>query len=260
MRCGAARKHLYVLGEAHLEDAARPVPADAAHARAHLAQCAACRDFFAAERQLKNLLKERAAGDQASTALRERILSGIASQQARGRGHRARTRWLMAGLAGMLVLLALVGGLWLQGRRDTVLQRLTALLVEDHSHNLSRHVEFPASDHAEVQSWFRGKVDFAFRLPASRDTSLIGGRLCNLQGRRAALIQYRHLQSPVSLFIFDGSDLDLPDDQLIALDGRRCLVEARKGYNVVVWKDRDLIYGFVSDLRSADLLQLTAEF
>jgi anti-sigma factor RsiW len=111
-----------------------------------------------------------------------------------------------------------------------------------------------------VQKWVREHVGFSFRLPPTPDPRLIGGRLCYLKGQRAALIVYQHPQSKVSLFILDGRDIELPEDQLITLDGKRCLLKAEKGYNAVLWKERGLLYGLVSDAPSADLLQLAAKF
>jgi hypothetical protein len=54
--------------------------------------------------------------------------------------------------------------------------------------------------------------------------------------------------------------VELPESKLIALEGKRCLVAAQKGYTAVLWKERGLLYGLVSDLRSAELLQLAAQF
>ena len=44
------------------------------------------------------------------------------------------------------------------------------------------------------------------------------------------------------------------------LDGKQCMLDARKGYNVVLWKERGLLYGLVSDVQSAELLQLAEKF
>ena len=54
-------------------------------------------------------------------------------------------------------------------------------------------------------------------------------------------------------------NVQLSEEHLVPLDGKRCLVDTRKGYNAVLWKERGLVYGLVSDLRSADLLQLAAQ-
>lgn len=53
-----------------------------------------------------------------------------------------------------------------------------------------------------------------------------------------------------------GAGIQLPEERLVPLDGKRCMIESAKGYNVVAWKQRGLPYGLVSDASSAALLQL----
>jgi anti-sigma factor RsiW len=215
-------------------------------------------------------LQTRAPREKASAALRERVLARIAEERERSTGNSgkrahslrlSRHRSLILGLAALLALSVIAGGLWLIERRAGVkTQELASILIDDHAHSLPVVTEIASSDTGVVQAWFQERLGFAFHLPPLRDPALQGGRLCNLQGRRAALVLYRHPQSKVSLFILDGSDVELPEARLIALDGKRCLVDTRKGYNAVLWKERGLLYGLVSDLRSAELLQLAEQF
>lgn len=265
MQCGAARKFLYLSNRG--SPAEPPSPEDVAQARAHVAICAACREFLASEECLRALVKARSPKEGASAALRETVLTRIAEERARAlpadsrravAGFRGPLAWA---LAALLLACGIVGGLWLVGYRNQVApQPLIMLLVEDHLGNLSRATEIATSDPATMQKWFQQKVGFTFRLPATTEPQLIGGRLCFLQGRKAALIWYRHPQSRVSLFILDAADVEFAENQAITLDGKRCVLDARKGLNVVLWKERGLLYGLVSDVRSAELLQLAAKF
>jgi anti-sigma factor RsiW len=266
MQCGVARKYLYPLESSGAEPPAFPAPPEVTEARAHVVDCAACREFFAAERRLKVFLSQRTPRARASAALRENLLAGIAEERERsarsshGFGRTGQRRPVLA-LVGLLALSALISGLWLSRRGDrAMLPELVSVLIDDHVRSSPGVTEIASSDHHVVEAWFRGKVDFTFRLPPVAGPQLIGGRLCHLQGRRAALIFFEHPQRPVSLFIFDGGEVELPEDHLITLDGKRCLVEAKKGHNLVLWKERGLLYGLVSDASSADLLQLAAKF
>jgi len=267
MRCATARKYLYGLKvSAGAEPIRQLVQAELIEAEAHLAGCLACQGFFAAELRWKRLLKAKLPPEKAPASLREKVLFLIA--QERGQSTRGeywiraiKRRRLGPGLIGLLLAAMLVGGLWLNGRRARVASRQFApILIDDHAHSLPGATEIASSDPRVVQSWFQGRVDFAFMLPPTRQASLLGGRLCNLQGRRAALIFYQHPQSRLSLFIFDGSDIELPEKQLVPLDGKRCLIESQKGYNVVQWKERGLLYGLVSDLGGPEMLQLARQF
>jgi len=239
--------------------------AEAAQADAHVENCPPCQQFFAAEEGLEDFLRERAPLEKAPASLRERVLASIAQERER-LGNRSRwfvflrRRSITLSLVSLLII-GIAGGLWLNRRRAPVMpEQLTSVLIDDHVHSLPTGAEIASSNHNVVQSWFDGKVDFSFHLPPTSDQSLIGGRLCDLRGRQAALIFYQHPQSRVSLFVLDGSDVVLPEDRLISLDGKSCFMGSRKGYNAVLWKDRGVLYGLVSDARSADLLQLAAQF
>lgn len=269
MQCGEAKKHLYLLRLARQsgsEPAVFPRAAEALQAEAHLSHCPDCREFLAAEERMKKLVQTHAPRESASATLREQVFARIAQERersvkaARWRGL-LRRRSLALALLSFVLIVALVGGLWLKGRRTPIMTPpIASVLIEDHAHSLPVVTEVASSDNGVVQSWFQGRVGFSFRLPPLNDSGLVGGRLCNLQGRRAALVIYQQPQSRVSLFILDGRDVEWPESNLIALDGKRCLVEAQQGYNAVLWKERGLLYGLVSDLRSADLLQLAARF
>ena len=161
----------------------------------------------------------------------------------------------------MVIAIAVALTLWLSHRRHEALsEQLASVLIEDHAHSLPDEAEVASPNHEVVQSWFEGKLDFTFHLPATGDQALIGGRLCNLHGKRAALIFYREPKNRTSLFVLDGSDIALPESQLVGIDGKHCVINSRKGYTAVMWKDRGVVYGLVSDGRSADLLQLAAQF
>lgn len=265
MQCSSARKHLYRAEQTSSESLSHPVAAEVARAEAHLESCADCREFFGSEERLKALLRTRAPREAASAVLREQVLSRLAEERRpAGASHLGRiigSRRVAWASVALLMIAVLAGGFWLRSQRsDRASQRLTSVLVDDHARYLSGETEVTSTDPETVQAWFRGKVDFSFRLPKEGGLTLIGGRLCYLQNRRAALLLYGPPAQRVSLFILDGSDVDLPQERIVKLDERPCLVETKKGYNVVMWKERGLLYGMVSDMRSADLLQLSTRF
>ncbi|MBI1748842.1 MAG: hypothetical protein HYR55_19990 [Acidobacteria bacterium] len=266
MQCGAARKHLYGWEAPSYAEESRLVPAEVAEARAHVAGCAACQEFFAAERRLTDFVRARAPQEKASATLRQRVLARIAearrpaTSMPYGLGQLRRRNWMLA-MIGSLVVSVMLGGVWLSQRPARITpQQLVTILVEDHARTSPNRAEFTSSDREAVQKWFGERVDFALRLPPSFDPQLIGGRLCSLKGQPAALVFYQQPQSRISLFVLDGSDLKLPEDRLTVIDSKRCLLDARKGYSVVLWKERGLLYSLVSEAPSADLLHLAEKF
>jgi anti-sigma factor RsiW len=151
-------------------------------------------------------------------------------------------------------------GLWLRSRHTQESEQLASILVEDHARYQSATTEVTSSEPEVINAWFRDRVRFSVQPPRLSDSSLVGGRLCNLRGHPAALVFYRKPQTMISLFVLDGRDIELPKEHLIALEERPCFVTAERGYNVVMWKQRGLLYALVSDLRSAELLQLSSQF
>ncbi len=259
MECGAARKYLYGAG------ALSPATAELAAAKQHVSGCPPCQAFFAAEVRLSRLVKQRAPAEKVPASLRERLLAKIAVERGRTTARPHWWRWArpsrLALAIAALVLMGVALALILQHDSATVKPKdLATVLIADHIGTLPEGVQIASSNREAVQKWFHERVDFTFRLPPTSDPRLIGGRLCYLKGQRAALIVYQHPQSKVSLFVLDGRGIELPENQLITLDGKRCLLNAEKGYNVVLWKERGLLYGLVSDAPSADLLQLAAKF
>ena len=263
MECGTARKLLYSSQVLH-GDKLAPVETETKDARLHLEQCAACQQFFVAEKGLSALLRKHAPGEAASSTLREQVLSRVAEEQERARRP---ARWSFIRRRSAILVLALfllVGlifaGLWLRSRHTQESEQLASILVDDHARYQSATTEVTSSEPEVINAWFRDRVRFSVQPPRLADSSLVGGRLCNLRGHPAALVVYRKPQNMISLFVLDGRDIELPREHLIALDERPCFVATERGYNVVMWKERGLLYALVSDLRSADLLQLSTQF
>jgi len=263
MECSTARKVLYSSQVLH-GDRPAPVGTDTKDARLHLEQCAACRQFFAAENELSEMLQKRAPREGASSTLREQVLSRIAEEQEKAkrpsRWRFARKRAVILSLLVFLLVGLLSAGFWLRSRHIEESEQLASILVDDHARYQSATTEVTSSEPEVINAWFRDRVRFSVQPPRLADFSLVGGRLCNLRGHPAALVSYRKPQNMISLFVLDGSDIELPREHLIAIDERPCFVATERGYNVVMWKQRGFLYALVSDLRSADLLQLSAQF
>ncbi len=265
MRCGEARKEIYITYQAR--DRASVTGVAANEAESHLAACPECQKFFASEEQIRDLVRSHFPRATVPPTVRERMLGRIAVE--RVAPFRARSPFRKIGSApkrvvaasAVLLLLALLPALWMAWT-DAGLpgSQVTLNLIRDHVSNLSLDMDVASSDIHAVQEWLRQRMDFSFELPAAAQPPLIGGRLCLIDGRRAALIAYQFPKNRASLFIFDGAGIQLPEGRLVSLDGKLCMIESAQGYNVVAWKQRGLLYGLVSDANSAELLQLAARF
>ncbi|RMG44548.1 MAG: anti-sigma factor [Acidobacteria bacterium] len=208
-------------------------------------------------------MKRGAGGQKAPASLRERILARIAGERALSPMPSSETpswpTWAPV-LAAAMLLVASMTILLLRPANRITPRRLAPILIADHRETVPDRMQIVTPDRQALLDWFQQRVDFAFRLPATRAAELIGGRLCHLQGRRAALIAYRHAHQRVSLYVFDGRDVEWPEKRLASIDGRRFLVSAERGYNLILWRDRGLVYGLVGDVPHSDLLQLAMQF
>jgi anti-sigma factor RsiW len=265
MECGIARKYLYLRGGPGSASHTFLAEIEVSKAREHVARCAGCKEFFAAEERIVALVGEHTQREKVTASFREKLLAAVARER---RKHSGASRFqrlmlrrsLIAGAACLLLIAAVVGFWLVRGRARVAREPLASVLIDDHAHTFPSEAQITSSNSEEVRLWFEDKVGFSFRLPPLRDPALTGGRLCNLRGRLAALVYYQQPQSRVSLFVLEATGVELPEDRLIALDGKRCLVDTKRGYNAVLWEDRGLVYGLVSDARSNELLQLAAQF
>jgi anti-sigma factor RsiW len=111
----------------------------------------------------------------------------------------------------------------------------------------------------QVKPWFTGKLDFAPRVAFAGDDEfpLVGGSLAELGGRKAAAFEWKRRLHTITLFV-------LPAGGLPALRGGKPIGRisvsetVARGFDVLEWRDGDLVYSLVSDVSRADLEDLAA--
>ncbi len=222
----------------------------------HLESCEACRTWHAAERGWRETLRDRLPAIETPLPVKERLFASLGEARVGGVIRRQRRRWISA-LALVTLLLASLGGLWWwrEVHRDGF---LAAALAEDHLLYAARPdpAEFRSKDPSAVSNWFSGHVDFAVGPMSLPGTELLGGRLCTLADRRAALWLYRSGDRRVSLFQMQAQGLPLGSFRRMTDSGRPYLCSHRKGVSVLAWTRRDVLFALVSDLPEDDLLRL----
>ena len=247
MSCGKIRKTL--LESSNLEI----LTAGLAEAKAHLRECAACRDFLQLPEALRRFLKERLGGEKAPASVREEVLNAVAQRRMIGANvsriwSRDLAKYAMA--AGLFLAITLSIFLFIiplkQKQHES---NIAAELIDDHiRYRLSvQAVEHATTDPSALSQWFNSKLDFVAQIPPLAGFELAGGRLCYLFGRRVALASYQKPDQWVSLFISRGDGIDLSAMEKIGVSGKALCRGDGKGYQVVAWKDNDLFYALVSD-------------
>jgi len=232
-----------------------------AEADLHLSGCDRCRSLAEARGRVRDALRAKlreamtppAPGGRAPAELRARIEDALAS--------RRRPLWrralapipvatVAACAAGALVVLVTRGG--------------DAALVEEavRSHHRALPLEVIAANvggEGPILAWFADKLDFHPAPPQFRadGVRLVGARLSHLREWPAAYIRYELPRGQAGLFIVDdpAGRFDASGRE-VRLGTRVVRLVAARGYNVAVWRDREIVYSLVSDLDEATLYDL----
>lgn len=121
-------------------------------------------------------------------------------------------------------------------------------VVDAHVRSLmaSHLVDVASSDHHTVRPWFDGRIDIAPPADnfAAQGFALLGGRLDYIDGRRAAVMVYRHGAHVVNVFAWKSDGAATPGEH------------SRNGYTLLAWQKGDLFFCAVSDASVAELRKL----
>lgn len=257
MTCGQTRKVMY------LADRLEPVSPQWVEAQEHLRQCAECRAFFFDEEVLRSFVKKRLARHGVPAHVREQILVQIGEARAHHGRERAsalqgtRVRAAVA-LAVVVIIVLLVGIVGYQSLDVDHQEKVSAELIDDHLRFKLGASALESSQVEQVEAWFSGKVDFPVQAPRFEQTELLGGRLCYLFGKKGAMLFYRKDGAVLAFYVLDGTDLDMGRLERPESGDHGFAYGVGKGHNLVLWKDRGLVYALVSDLRKDELVRLAA--
>jgi anti-sigma factor RsiW len=240
--CGRARRLLWPDG------GPRVATPEVIEAQQHLEACAACQQFVREMRIFGEAIHNAAPREQAPAEVRTRLFTAIARARAgahqplSGRYHRA--QWLAAavvlsiGLAGALTANRLL--------RDAFSDPIAAI-VEDHAKTLGES-HIASGDPAEITRWLARQVHFAVYVPVLPGAKLRGARLCVLDGRRGAVVEYDVDGVAVSYFVVPygtqrpGGATPGPFERT-----------RRSGYQVVSWREPGLLHAMVGNLSESRL-------
>jgi anti-sigma factor RsiW len=160
----------------------------------HIITCAGCRERFEATRALKHVLARVLAREEPPAAVVARIDGAQLAFRRAGR----RLRLALAAVVAVL-------GVGVSILFYVVQQRsgLTRVLVADHYRSLPNvtPAHLTSGDPVAVARYFEGRTSFPPFVPSLRDATLVGARLCNINGRKAELLFYDVSGSTVSLFV-----------------------------------------------------------
>ena len=154
----------------------------------------------------------------------------------------------MAAVAVVLVLVGLATADWRADRTGP--PDALAALADDHMRAIGGD-GLASADTAAVAEWLRARLPFAVHVPVLPDLELRGARLCLMDGRRGAVVEYRTATGePVSYYV-------VPAPQGRPVAGRNDVQRAsRAGYYVVGWTEPGLLHALVANLPESRLVEL----
>jgi anti-sigma factor RsiW len=232
-----------------------------AEADAHLAACSCCRALVERQGKIRDAVRARlreamappAPAGRAPEALRASIEKALA------RSRRPLWRRVLAPLpvatlaacaAGVVFVLVTHGG------HDLA---LVEEAVSKHHRSLPLEVSTASMGEGMILAWFADKLDFKPAPPQFRaeGVRVLGARLSHLREWEAAYIRYELPRGQAGLFIVDDPEGRFDASGREVRLGRRLVrLVAAKGYNVVTWRDDEIVYSLVSDLDEAALYEL----
>lgn len=207
---------------------------------AHLATCEACRQHAERERHNLSVIRQAAKADApvAPPALRAKLFENLRADADRRRHGTARR---VAALAAGVTVAMVVGHQAWRGHQRRLYEQDAAL-----RHARQFPLEIQQSPEA-IEQWFGGKVDYRVSVPRFPNTRVGGARLLQVRDKPAAYIRY-DAPRQMGLFVYgDDHDVDV---------GAEPAVGSSHGYNVVSWREGDVVYQLVTDLDERDIREL----
>ena len=199
---------------------------------------------------LGDAIHDAASREHAPPDVRGRLCSAIARART---GAQSPPRWQRRAqwLAAAVVLLIVLGSAFIVDRllQDPYADPITAI-AEDHAKALGE-TRITSGDPAEITRWLAGQVHFAVHVPVLPDAKLRAGRLCVLDGRRGAVVEYDVDGVAVSYFVVPVATEPAGHGAPARFDGTK-----RAGYRVVSWREPGLLHAMVGNLPESRLAML----
>jgi anti-sigma factor RsiW len=216
----------------------------------HLESCAECRGVRDGIVEMRKALKEDARYYRPAAAFTARIRESVSRED---RKTRPRFRWgtrpFWTGAFGGAAATALAASLALFVMLPTAQDQMAGDVTSAHLRSLldNHLIDVASSNHHVVKPWFAGRADISPPVAdyAAQGFVLVGGRLDYVDGKRAAVLVYRHGAHVANIFVWK-------DDGSVG-SGEKTV----DGYHVLSWRKDGLFYSAVSDMAVEELQTLS---
>jgi anti-sigma factor RsiW len=236
--------------------------------QAHLDHCPACRQQCEEEVAFRTLIRQELdrEGD-LPPALWGRIQRSLRQPQVLTRfwllarwpslSRRQSVGVIAAGIATLGLFTV-----FLLSRRSSAVTSLAVALV-DHQAIVQRKtaLQITTTEGGEILQWFQARLPFVPPIPAFARVGLRlrGGNLCNIQGVKGATLLYEQAGHLVSYYVFPAKTPEqIPAEERYTPQQRRYYLWRAGSYQVVFWREGDLVCALISDLSETKMVQMAA--
>ncbi|MBP6741855.1 MAG: zf-HC2 domain-containing protein [Deltaproteobacteria bacterium] len=247
MQCGDIQRDVDSFIDGELADPERR------EFESHLHECPVCQSLCSEQRRFKSELRRTLQPVAVPAQLRQRIEQSVAAE-AGPQWRKELWQRLQHPLRVMLpVCAAGLALLWSYSSSTDADIPVESMIVK-HQRNLPPEI---TGEPEVVRSWFDGKVPFAVPPPRLEPmASLRGARLSHVGDRDAALLQYEQHGRKISVFVFDPHGIHLMAPRRAVIGNREVYLQGTRGYQVAVFRDRDLGYAITGSIDEPDILEL----
>jgi anti-sigma factor RsiW len=207
---------------------------EAVEAERHLQTCAECQAFAAGAAELSDVLR-KSPRHAAPAHLRADILARLDKEPVR---FSPRSFWMGTGAGAAMS--ALAAGFALLMMLPPSLATLSESVADAHAKALTagHTIMVASSNHHTVKPWLAAHAGLS---PPVADFPkegfvLVGGRVDEVAGARAAVMVYRHGNHSIDLFAWPDRGAKLPEPGMT------------RGFRSAFWKQGDMNYAAVSDM------------
>ncbi len=222
---------------------------------AHLTRCAACREHVAEHRRFRRLLR-RQPREAASPELRARVRRAVRRRAIR----RASAPWIAAVAAAAVVVAVYVSVTrsMLPWPAPVAPPIVTELVGKHLAYaQIDSPVELAAIEGGVVSEWFQKRLGVRVPVPdyTPAGIRLLGGRIADAGGHRAAYLFYEKGRTLMSVFVVPGERLLSVRARTVGYRGAEYFSAEVSGLRTVFWADGDTVFGLISMLDTGALLE-----
>jgi len=253
MNCDDSRTYLPAYLDEELD------VADSLRVQKHLGECRYCQQAQDEQIVLRTALRDPDLRAHPSADFSKRIEAAV-RQAAEAEARSQRTSWFgflqvgsfrwAAVAAVLLIATTTVALLTMNSLRSSRQQLIASAVLAGHIRSLQANhlIDVPSSDRHTVKPWFQGRLDFSPPVPDLSELgwTLVGGRLDYVDGRPVAVIVYQRRMHNINVFLWPNHGS--ADDTIKQ--------EEAQGYQILHWNGAEMTYWVVSDLNSAELVEL----